>query len=270
MKEAKKNIYKAFLGPDDPAPFEIINKKGRTPLVLFCDHAGQSVPRRLDNLGLGQKELNYHIGYDIGTRRLGLKLSHALDCPLVLCNYSRLVIDCNREPGDETSIPSISDGIRIPGNQDLSQDDINCRIDHIFTPYHQAIDQTIASLQNQDIIPGVFSIHSFTPELMSRHEDRPWHCAILWKRDPRLATPLLEMLSREKAMHVGNNTPYSGWEDAYSIDRHGADYGLPYCAIEIRQDLLGDETHIETWARRLTDYFKVILAERSPFSITPY
>ncbi len=59
--------------------------------------------------------------------------------PLIAQNYSRLVIDCNRPPGVDSSIPTISEWTRIPGNAQLSAEQINLRRTEIFDPYHRRV-----------------------------------------------------------------------------------------------------------------------------------
>lgn len=99
-----------LLGADDPKPFELVNSEGRSELVLFCDHASNRVPASLNNLGLSDEQLASHIGWDPGAALLARALSVRLDAPLLLSNYSRLVIDCNRHPTAADSIPTTSDG----------------------------------------------------------------------------------------------------------------------------------------------------------------
>jgi predicted N-formylglutamate amidohydrolase len=270
MKNENKISYDPLLSESDPAPYEIVNREGTTPLLLICDHASNRIPKQLNNMGLTKDELNEHIGWDIGAAGVTRHLSDKFNAPAVLCNYSRLVIDCNRQPGDPTSIPEISDGITVPKNHHLSESDQVQRSEAVFWPYHHAITEVGAHLWRKGTPPALFSIHSFTPELMSRQEDRPWHIAILWKRDPRLAAPLIEILSRETGLKVGNNVPYSGFEDAYTIDLHGAAPGLPYCAIEIRQDLISDPESQRKWGDILHHALSEIMTDTSIFTVKHY
>ncbi|MDV7340652.1 N-formylglutamate amidohydrolase [Terasakiella sp. A23] len=270
MKNETEIKYTPLLGKDDPQPFEIHNAEGDTPLLLICDHASNNVPKALNNMGLTQTELNYHIGWDIGAAGVTRHISDTLNAPAVLCNYSRLVIDCNRQPGDPTSIPEVSDGIGVLANHNLTESDQVQRTEAIFWPYHHAVTEVGAHLWRKGPPPALFSIHSFTPELMSREEDRPWHVAVLWKRDARIAAPLIEILSRETGLIVGDNTPYSGWDDAYSIDMHGSAPGLPYCAIEIRQDLIGDKEGEAKWGKILSDALAEIIKDKSIFEVKHY
>ncbi len=263
MQNENEITFEPLLGADDPLPYEIVNREGNTPLLLICDHASNRIPQSLNNMGLTKQELDYHIGWDIGAAGVTRHISDQLNAPAVLCNYSRLVIDCNRQPGDPTSIPEVSDGIGVLANHNLSESEQVQRTEAVFWPYHHAITEVGAHLWRKGKAPALFSIHSFTPELMSRAEERPWHISILWKRDHRLAAPLIEMLSRETGLIVGDNVPYSGWEDAYSIDLHGAAPGLPYCAIEIRQDLIGTAKDQVEWGTILSRALRDILSDQS-------
>jgi predicted N-formylglutamate amidohydrolase len=64
-------------------------------------------------------------------------IGKALDALVVRQNYSRLVIDCNRTPGSETSILDLSERTRVPGNIGMSQRHKLARVREIFQPYHQ-------------------------------------------------------------------------------------------------------------------------------------
>ena len=68
-----------------------------------------------------------------------IALSHALDSAAVLQTYSRLVIDCNRGHGVDSSIPTVSETTAIPGNRDVPPDQRTARQSEIFVPYHARI-----------------------------------------------------------------------------------------------------------------------------------
>ncbi len=109
-----------LLGSGDPPPHAVFNEKGAARLILLCDHASKAVPRTLGDLGIPDSELARHIGWDIGGLDAAIELASVLDAPLVASGYSRLVIDCNRWPGGEGSIPEISDGTEVPANRGLA------------------------------------------------------------------------------------------------------------------------------------------------------
>jgi predicted N-formylglutamate amidohydrolase len=81
---------------------------------------------------------------------------------------------------------------------------------------------------------------------------RPWHVGVLYNRDSRLAHRLKALLDAEKEFIVGDNAPYKVSEATdYTIPVHAERRGLPYVLIEVRQDLLADETAQGQWAFRL-------------------
>ncbi len=257
------------LDPADPPAVEVLNPQGRAPLLLVCDHASKSVPRRLNNLGLGPEELSQHIGWDSGAAEVARRLAERLDAPAVLSGYSRLVIDCNRPPGDPGSIPLQSDGIPIPGNQDVSDVEADWRLETFFWPYHHAITNTLAHLWRHGLAPMFVSIHSFTPRL-NGGPPRPWHVGILWNRDPRLALPVLERLRSQPELYVGDNVPYSGRETGYTIETHAGSAGLPHVEFEIRQDLLSDAAGWERWAQLLGEVLTKVLVDPTVHEVVYY
>ncbi len=247
-----------LLGPDDPAPFSLFNAAGKANLLLFCDHAGRAFPARLGALGLGPRELDQHIAWDIGIAGLGKRLSLSLDAPLFMTAYSRLVIDCNRRLHDPTSIPQESDRTPIPGNRGLSPEDRRQRQEEIFTPYHMALETELQSRLEGGSVPVVVSLHSFTP--MMNGFQRPWHVGILWNRDARLPVPLMRRLAMEPDLIVGDNEPYSGRDGhGYSIKAHAERKGLAHALFEIRQDLIADESGQARWADILHRVLKDVL-----------
>ncbi len=251
----------AVLLPTDPPPFQVINPEGSTPLLLVCDHASNRIPAHLDNLGLDETTLNDHIAWDPGAADVVRIIAARLNCRAVVSNYSRLLIDVNRDPLEETelSIPKVSDGRCIPGNLVLSDTEVNARIDALFTPYHAEIQRQQKSLMRDGRPPALFSVHTFTAAMQRDGLLRPWHAGMLWNQDPRMAHPLMAWLRQHDHLTIGDNQPYSAREFAYTIDRHGHDRGIANCAIEIRQDLLIDQAEAFWWGSMLADGLERVL-----------
>jgi predicted N-formylglutamate amidohydrolase len=105
-----------LLAGDEPPPFTVDNEAGTSPLLIVADHAGKHFPRRLEQLGVSDAECERHIAWDIGIGAVCRLLGQALDAVVIRQNYSRLVIDCNRTPGSETSIADLSELTAVPGN----------------------------------------------------------------------------------------------------------------------------------------------------------
>jgi predicted N-formylglutamate amidohydrolase len=249
----------ALIAATDPNPIEFCYAAGKAPMLLTCDHASRAVPRSLANLGLADDVIARHIGWDIGAAAVTRRLAPLLDAPAILAGYSRLVIDCNRNPLDPSSIPAESDGVAIPGNAALSESARQARRDTLFAPYHRAIDDWLAATTKRGVAPAVISMHSFTPEMKGRK--RPWHIGVLWDLDGRIASPLLDGLRAEAGLVVGDNEPYSAREPVGYTQRHHAfERGLPHVAIELRQDLIAEDGGATAWAERLARVLTPILA----------
>jgi len=90
-------------------------------------------------------------------------------------------------------------------------------------------------------------VHSFTPVFNAIV--RPWHVGVLYNRDPRFANILVDLLRCEQGLVVGDNEPYNVTDASdYTIPIHGEQRDLHHVAIEIRQDLITDETGQRQWA----------------------
>lgn len=249
--DPRLNAIRLLIAPGEPPPFTVENPEGGAPLLLVCDHASADIPQALGSLGLAPAALGLHIAYDIGAAALTRLLARRLDAPAVLAGYSRLVIDCNRQPGDPQSIVGLSDGIVIPGNVDLAAEDQEARAEAFLYPYHHAVDQAFARLRRRGPEPLLFSVHTFTPTFGG--EDRLWDAGVLWNRDPRMAVPLIAMLRRHEGLRIGDNEPYSGTDIAYTLNLHAGSAGLANAAIEVRQDHCETAAQLERWADILGD-----------------
>ncbi len=241
-----------MLAADDPSPVLEERLHGQSTFVLVVDHAGARIPRGLANLGLPASELQRHIAWDIGALGLARGMSAALDAPLIAQNYSRLVIDCNRDPRVPTSIPQISEWVAVPGNQQCGAVEIGARRTEIFEPYHDRIRALLDERQAAGRPTILVAQHTMTDVFKGMH--REMHGAVLYNRDRRFAGIVLEMLRREPGLSFADNQPYFVSDETdYTIPTHGEQRGLPHVEIEIRQDLVREEAGQAEWARRLAD-----------------
>ncbi len=238
-----------LLAADEDPAVTVHNEGGQSPILIVADHAGNLIPRSLERLGLPGWECARHIAWDIGVADVSRRLADALDATLVQQNYSRLVIDCNRPLGSETSITEFSELTPIPGNIALSAERQAVRAREIFKPYHDRIEAELDRRQQAGKQPALVAMHSFTPVFMG--DTRPWHAGVLYNRDRRLARALLGLMNREEGLCVGDNEPYSVSDlTDYTIPVHGEERGLLHVEIEIRQDLIGDASGQRAWAAR--------------------
>lgn len=244
-----------LLGADDPAPVELRRAQGTSPFLLTAEHAGRAIPRRLGTLGLSQRDLDRHIAWDIGISGVTRRLADRLDAPAVLQVYSRLVVDCNRWPEATDFVTPFSEDTDIPGNRDLSPEDIEARANEVFRPYHHTIremlDARIAAGQPAVLV----AMHSCTPVYLG--VSRPWHVGVLYDKDPTFARILLELLHGEGKLIVGDNEPYFLTSDKdYAVPVHGEQRGIPHVEIEIRQDLIETESGQQEWAERMAEVLR--------------
>jgi predicted N-formylglutamate amidohydrolase len=239
-----------LLSPGEPPPFIEARRQGRSNVVIVVDHASRCIPRRLGDLGLPASELQRHIAWDIGALGVASRAAAALDAPLVAQNYSRLVIDCNRDPKVASSIPRLSESVEIPGNIGLNDVEAAARRIEIFDPYHAHV----AALLDERAAAGRATIlvaqHTMTH--IYHGVRREMHAAVLYNRDRRFAGLMLDMLRRESGLLIADNEPYfvSDATD-YTIPRHGEARGIPHVEIEIRQDLVADEVGQAEWGQRI-------------------
>jgi predicted N-formylglutamate amidohydrolase len=263
MNEMADNL----LAADEPAPVTVRNVDGASPLLIVADHAGNLMPRALGRLGVAESECQRHIAWDIGIAAVCRLVADALDATLVQQNYSRLVIDCNRTPGSETSIPDISELTPIPGNIDLSESRKAGRLREIFRPYHDRIETELERRRQIGRPAALIAMHSFTP--VFKGVARPWHAGVLYNRDPRFAHLVMALLRREAGLVIGDNEPYSVTDASdYTIPVHGERRGLHHVAIEIRQDLIAGEEGQQAWgsllARLLPQAYRELMAAEEP------
>lgn len=234
------------LEPARQAPFDVINEEGRSHALITCDHASSSTPEALGLLGLSPSRFAEHIAHDIGARALSVGLSQRLDACAVIARFSRLVVDLNRFPGALGSIPEVSDGVRVPGNEGLSASGRDARYRDIFWPYHREIAGRIDRLCERGRQPLVIAVHTFTP--LMNGQARPWHIGVLSNADRRVSDRLLHSLRADKTLCVGDNEPYSAMDPfGYSFVTHCQDRALPHALFEVRQDLVADPKGVCRW-----------------------
>lgn len=250
-----------LLEADEPPPFVLHQPPTPTPYVLCCDHAGRYIPRKLGNLGLSEAELSMHIASDIGASGMARELQERLGAYLIEQPYSRLVIDCNRPPGVPSSIVEKSEYVEIARNRGLSDAERQARVDEIFHPYQREIEREIERrVTNAE--PTLFiSVHSFTPRYMG--DARRWHAGVLYNRDPRLARFVIDMLSADPELCIGDNEPYFlSDETDFTVVQHAERRGLPHIELEIRQDLITHRAGQIEWAERMS---AILIAARAHF-----
>ena len=241
-------------------PFEIVDGHQNAGLVLIADHAGRQIPPQYGTLGLPAAEFERHIAFDIGVEALTRALCAELEASAVLANFSRLLVDANRNEDDPTLIRQIYDHTIIPGNLKITTKEREHRLNAFFRPYQNAVRDSVDSAwQASKSPPLIVSLHSFTPKL-ANGAPRPWHIGLLSDKDRRATDALLISLEAELDMIVGDNEPYDGALKGDTLYWQATARGLSHVLIEVRQDLISNVAGALTWAKRLAPHILALNA----------
>ncbi len=236
-------------------PYRQIGTPVRRGIVAVCDHASNAVPDGIE-LGVATGVMEKHVAWDIGAFGVVERLARRHGIAAHLAEVSRLVIDLHREEDAPGLIPQSTDGHLIPGNIGADREG---RLEALYHPYHDAMEQWLDDADPRLIL----SIHSFTPALESDPAERPWEIALLYNEDDRAAQHAIRLFG-ELGCTVGENEPYTGKEFNATMNRHAEAKGRPYCAIEIRNDLISNEAGQARWADIIADVSgRVLLALES-------
>ncbi|GHB00844.1 N-formylglutamate amidohydrolase [Algimonas arctica] len=226
--------YHSISGPNDTA-------------FVFADHASNHIPDWVGDFGLSDEDLARHIAWDIGTDWVARALCEQLSCAGLICGFSRLVIDANRDPAADDLIPLSTDGTVIPGNADLSIPEAQERKQRLYDAYHTALGDAL------DDRPDCFaiSIHSFTPQLRG-HPKRPTDIGLLVKVDSETPVAFIRNMAEiAPELQVDVNEPYSGFDLNHTVDHNVVPRGLRHLAIELRQDHISTKADAVRMAGRL-------------------
>lgn len=252
---ASSSAQSSLLTSIDPPVVSVEQPEGSSAFVFICDHADRHIPSALGTLGVSETELGNHVAWDIGAGSVARHLAQRLDATVVLQNYSRLVIDCNRAPDAADSIPTRTDWLAVTGNEGLDAGQIAAREAAVFAPYHDEIRQILDARVRAKRRTLLVSISSFTPSY--RGDARPWMIGVRYGDDAQMAGVVLKLLRRDERLLIGDNEPAA--EEAgvdYSLPLHGEARGIAHVGLQIRQDQILDAAGQKTWAGRLASLLK--------------
>ena len=222
-----------------------LNSEKKNKFFFICDHASNRIPKKYNNLGLSKEILESHIAWDIGAKRLTLKISKALNTKCFTSNFSRLIIDPNRKITDPDLILKKSFENRISANTNLTPELKQKRL-KFYNSYHQGLEQVLK--ENIDKNTILISIHSFTR--IFKQSNRSTEIGLLWNKN---ISTMLEVKNEliKNHINVGNNKPYSGFFYNYTLDRHSKQKLNKNLSIEIRNDLICDKKGIKKWCNAI-------------------
>ena len=232
-------------------PYAVINEANESRLVLTAEHAGNAWPMDIANTNFPPQWQNDHSCYDIGMAELVGALAKRLNCTALLGNYSRLLVDLNRETDDSDLIAPESDGFIFPENNNLTPETRQSRIKRYYTPYQEKL-ASLLKLQGPNTI--MLSLHSFTPRLRMKDQDRPWDIGVLFVTENDFSKTLVTSLQQHSTLRVGVNEPYDLRQvKGGTVRFHGEKHGILNAELEIRNDWFRDmDRGIAFWVDILT------------------
>ena len=195
----------------DEKPYRQVGEAGPAELMCVADHASNFVPEGIE-LGIDPKLLDEHIAVDIGVSGVADRLARRHGIPAHIATVSRLVCDLHRKEDEAAVVPTESDGHLIPGNIGAN---IERRMALYHRPYHNALGEMIERVRPKLLL----AVHSFTPELATSSQERPWEIGLLYNQDDRAARHAIRLFG-EQGLTVGDNEPYSGKQLNATMDRH--------------------------------------------------
>ena len=245
MLHVTHTMLPSILAPDDGPVAEVINPSAASSICLVCEHASRYIPASLHRLGLDTHQQQSHAAWDIGALALTRALAGRLDAAAVVARVSRMVYDLNRAPEATDAIVARTEDTDIPGNCGLGDAERAQRYEELSPPFH---DMVQAMLDRAPGVPVLVTIHSFTPVWKGVRRDV--ELGILHDSDDRLARAMLA--AAPPGIDARLNEPYAPKDGVtHTLKLHALPRGILNVMIEVRNDLLGDDVAIQTWADRL-------------------
>jgi predicted N-formylglutamate amidohydrolase len=253
----------SLLTPDEGSPVELVNGSGQADVLLICEHASHRIPASLNGLGLDQAARSSHVAWDPGAEEVSRMLAGALNAPLILQRFSRLVYDCNRPPDAESAIPAKSEIFDIPGNGALTEVERSLRTDAIYRPFRDVIAQHLDHKVAKGALPAVITVHSFTPVFHGKK--RLVELGLLHDADTALADAMLDASADWTDLVIRRNEPYGPSDGVtHTLRVDAIARGLMNVMIEIRNDLIASAETQSAMASRLAGLISEGLRRTTP------
>ncbi len=199
-------------------------------LIISCEHGGNYVPQPFSALFESKKEiLHTHRGFDSGSLELGILIAETFGVFPIVNPYTRLLIDCNRSPGNASLFSEFTQSLDDKRKQQL--------IKLIYHPYRDKIQQLVHHAVSEKHQVMHISMHSFTPELNG--QVRTTDIGLLY--DPSRSSELTFCKNWHKELQklnthqfqIDHNLPYQGIEDGLTTYLRSHFSSSEYIGVEI-------------------------------------
>lgn len=235
--------------PDDAC--EVVVGDVARGLLLTCEHASRDLPSGWTWPREDRWLLDTHWSHDIGAETLAREVASATGAPLVLAQFSRLLVDPNRPPSSPTLVRDRADGKRIALNANVDEAERARRV-----PYWAAYHAQVARHASLPAITTIFAVHSFTETYEGQRRD--FEIGVLFDEEEELAEELARALRHDASVRL--NEPYSGKEGMiYAAHRHATEHGLRAVEIEVRQDRIVDAAFRAAIVKAVASVFALVV-----------
>jgi len=181
-------------------------------LVLTCEHAGNRVPREYARLFAGAKDvLASHQGRDPGAVRLARLLARRLERPLLVNEWSRLLVEPNRAPTNRNVWSRFTRGLPRAEREQI--------LDRYWWPHRRQVEAAVSGAIEQGRPVVHVAVHSFTPILNG--EKRNADVSILFDSTRHREAEF----ARRWGTLLRQQAP--GWRLRYNYPYRGSTDGLP-------------------------------------------
>jgi predicted N-formylglutamate amidohydrolase len=177
--------------------------------------------------------------------------------------YSRLLIDLNRSEHHPRLVPARAFAVVVPGNEDLSTDEINLRVERYWRPHWEAVERALRLRTRRRRACLHVGLHSFTPVLGGRRR----YCDVGLLFDPARALEAATARALRKSLQSSGlsirfNYPYRGTSDGLTTAMRKRLPPSCYAGmeIELNQRLLTDARARARVAEMLTAALSALVA----------
>lgn len=199
------------------------------PVVITCEHAGNTIPPAFQNLFAGAKEiLSTHRGWDTGALSIAQYLAQDLHAPLFYEDTSRLLIEMNRSLDNPTLFSEYTQALDKATQLQL--------IEEVYLPYRNQVISALKAIIDSNQMALHLSIHTFTPILGQKI--RKTDIGLLFDPERILEVEFSKKMQKSlkqnlPGMQIDFNLPYLGTDDGFTTFLRKEFSVKQYCGIEI-------------------------------------
>lgn len=197
--------------------------------VITCEHGGNRIPPPFQRLFRGQgRLLASHRGFDAGALVMARNLARALQAPLVISTYSRLLVDLNRSLGHPQLFSAVTRGLPEAVRAEI--------VAQYYEPYRAQVEEFVTRAVTSGRRMIHISSHSFTPSLDGKV--RGADVGLLYDPGRRGESELCALWKASLAacapeLRVRRNYPYAGKGDGLTSHLRRRFLESDYIGVEL-------------------------------------